>query len=289
MKININDNLTLEQLRISLRNALTPKYGEREATAMARMIIMSLKGWDMAHLLANGNREASEFIKARAQEILGNLLDDMPLQYALGEAGFYGLKLKVGPGVLIPRPETEGLVEIIVKENRADDLHVLDLCTGSGAIALALARNLSFPVIEAVDISPDAIAVASYNASHLKIKIKISEADIFNYSFPKDSYDIIVSNPPYVDESEKASMEANVLDYEPAIALFVPDDNPLVYYKRIAEIGLSSIKQGGRLYLEINPRHAKELKQLLTDTGFSDVEILLDSFGKQRYIRATRP
>ena len=283
--------ITLEQIRLQLREALVPKFGDREATAIARLVLMTLKGWDLSTLLAKGDREASDFIKNRTREILRQLLQDIPVQYALGQTNFYGLTLKVGPGVLIPRPETEELVDLIVKENRAADLRVLDLCTGSGAIAIALARNLPFSEITAVDISPDAIAIAKENAAALKTKIRFLETDILkeeSLSRIPGEFDIIVSNPPYVDESEKKDMDANVLDHEPHIALFVPDDNPLLFYKRIAEIGNQSLKAGGKLYLEINPRHAEELKQLLLSSGYDDIEIIKDINGKDRFAKAVR-
>lgn len=287
MIYNIFERLeSLGQVRLALRNALVPKYGEGEAAAMARSALMTLKDWDLPHLMANEDRPASDYIKARCAEILHDLLNDMPLQYALGSTNFYGLTLKVGPGVLIPRPETAELVDLIVKENEKDDLRVLDLCTGSGAIALALARNLPFSRVTALDISPEAIATTKENADSLKVKLNIIQEDVFTPVFPSRSFDIIVSNPPYVDESEKEDMEANVLNYEPHIALFVPDNDPLRFYKRIAEIAQNSLAEGGKLYFEINPRHAAELTSMLKGLGFLDVEILKDSHGKERFATA---
>lgn len=284
---NIFERLeSLGQLRLALRDALIPKYGEGEAAAMARSTLMTLKDWDLPHLMANEDRPASDFIKARCAEILHDLLNDMPLQYALGSTNFYGFTLKVGPGVLIPRPETAELVDLIVKENEEDDLRVLDLCTGSGAIALALARNLPFSRVTALDISPEAIATTKENADSLKVKLNIIQEDVFTHAFPSRSFDIIVSNPPYVDESEKTDMEANVLNYEPHIALFVPDNDPLRFYKSIAEIAQNSLAEGGKLYFEINPRHAFELASMLKGLGFLDVEILKDSHGKERFAKA---
>lgn len=279
--------VSLSDVRIALRNALTPKYGEREATAMARMIVMNLKGWDFPHLMANENREASDFIKGRSGEILEKLLRDMPLQYALGETDFYGLKLKVASGVLIPRPETEELVDLIVKENRRDDLRVMDICTGSGAIAIALARNLPFSEVTALELSPEAMEIARENARKLKTRIEFVETDVFHW-LPEDKFDIIVSNPPYVDESEKSRMEKNVLDYEPAIALFVPDEDPLRFYRRIIEIGKEALEEEGRLYFEINPRHADELKKLLEYNGYSDVRLIKDVHGNFRFCTAQK-
>ena len=281
-------SLSIADVRRSLKDALTDKYGLREATAMARIAVATLKGWSFNELVANEDRPASDFLINRIDEIKSQLLNDMPLQYALGQTVFYGLTLKVGPGVLIPRPETEQLVDLIVKENPGADLRVLDVCTGSGAIALALARNLPFSRVDAVDVSPRALDYARRNTSDLKAKINILQEDVFSFT-PKDSsYDIIVSNPPYIDESEKAGMEANVLDYEPHEALFVSDSDPLVFYRRIAELGLTTLCAGGRLYFEINPRHAADLKALLENMGYADVEVLKDVHGSLRFAKARK-
>lgn len=277
---------TLEDVRRSLREALIPQYGEREAGAMAMRVMTELKGWKPEQLLANENREASEYIISRVGEVQEKLLRNVPLQYAMGETNFYGLKLKVGHGVLIPRPETEQLVDLIVKENKNPDLRVLDLCTGSGAIALALDRNLPFAKVEAVDISPEALNYARENAVNLRSGIEISQGDVFKLQPESHSYDIIVSNPPYVDDSEKSSMEPNVLDFEPHLALFVPDENPLLFYKRIAEIGTESLKKGGRIYFEINPRHAADLKKMLENKGYDEVTLIKDVHGNYRFASA---
>ena len=278
---------TLADIRTRLRQRLTPKYGEREATAMARTILMQLKGWKhLTDLMANEDREASEYIKGRTEEIFALLMNDVPLQYALGETSFYGLKLKVGPGVLIPRPETAELVDIIVEENRKSDLEVLDLCTGSGAIAIALARNLPFSRVEAIDISPAAVSIARENAKELKTGIEIKQADIFSLNLPDDRYDIIVSNPPYVTESEKTAMEANVVNYEPHEALFVSDEDPLVFYRRIGDMAKEALKPGGKIYFEINPLFALRLRQMLETKGFKDIRIIRDIHGKDRFAAA---
>lgn len=283
------NNPSLADIRTSLRQGLTPKYGDREATAMARAIIMNLKGWNLTQLVANEDREASDFIMGRSQEIFSQLMNDMPLQYALGESEFYGLKLKVKPGVLIPRPETEELVDLIVKENKRSDLEVLDLCTGSGAIAIALARNLPFSKVEAIDISPNAVVIAQENAAELKVNVKIRKGDVFALSIPSNSFDIIVSNPPYVLESEKSEMEPNVLNFEPHEALFVSDSNPLPFYSRIAEIAAEALVPNGKLYFEINPILASQIKDLLSTAGFRDIRIIRDVHGKDRFAAALAP
>lgn len=289
MEINFQSAHTLADVRALLRNGLTPHYGEREAAAMARAILMHLKGWSLTRLLADEDREASDFVKGRSDEIFRLLMQDVPLQYALGDTTFYGLKLKVRPGVLIPRPETEELVDLIVSENRKSDLEVLDLCTGSGAIAIALARNLPFSRVEATDISPQAVEVARENATELKVKVAIKQSDVFNLELPADRYDIIVSNPPYVAESEKATMEPNVLNHEPHIALFVSDENPLIFYRHISMLAAKALVPGGRLYYEINPLYAPSLKEMLESLGYQDIRIIKDIHGKDRFAAARTP
>ena len=268
-----------------LRESLLPLYGPRETEAIIRLIFHYLKGWDLTAILIHGDDELSPFIKEEIDKILQRLLNYEPIQYITGEARFHGLELKVKPGVLIPRPETAELVDIIVDEaDRREDLQVLDVGTGSGAIALALASSLRFPQIYALDISKDALEVARENAKNLNLKIQFIQADIFKWE-PDGYFDIIVSNPPYIDLSERSSMERNVIDYEPEEALFVPDNDPICFYKRIADIGYRRLKADGRIYFEINPRHAVEIKNLLIDKRFTDVEIVRDSFGKERFVK----
>lgn len=269
-----------------LRDTLRPIYGVGETQAIIRIMFHYLKGWDTVDILIHETDELSPFMKSEIDKILSRLLNHEPIQYITGEARFNGLIFKVTPDVLIPRPETDELVDIISTENSdAEDLRVLDIATGSGCIAIALARTLKFPHVSALDVSDKALKVAEENARNLKTDIKFIHADIFKWE-PDNKYDIIVSNPPYIDESEKNAMERNVLDYEPASALFVPDDNPLVFYKRIAQIAKDSLAAHGVLYFEINPRHVDELSSYLTSEGFDNVEVIRDSFGKQRFIKA---
>ncbi len=272
-----------------LRSSLRPLYGDRETEAIIRIIFHHLKGWNLTDMLIHEPEPLSPFIKSEIEKILQRLLRHEPIQYITGEARFHGLELHVTPDVLIPRPETAELVDIIADDAQEHtDLKVLDIATGSGCIAIALARTLRFPQVTALDISPAAIKIAEENARNLKTDIRFICADIFGWNTP-DQFDIIVSNPPYIDESEKATMEKNVLDYEPHTALFVPDDDPLRFYKRITTLADSLLTKGGRLYFEINPRHAAELSRLLNSKGFLDVEILKDSFGKDRFLRAIHP
>lgn len=276
---------TVEETARAMRGVLTSRFGHGEADAMVRLIFHNLKGWSAAELFMHGADHVSDYIASKIDGIMRRIIDeDEPIQYVLGEGRFYGMDLKVSPAVLIPRPETEELVDMIVdRYGEVSDLHVLDACTGSGAIAVALARNLRFADIIAVDVSAGALCVARENALAHKARVEFMECDLMEWMPERESLDVIVSNPPYVDESERASMEPHVLRWEPAIALFVPDSDPLRFYRRLAEIGRVGLRAGGRMYMEINPRHVPELRQLLEDEGFSDVEIMRDRFGAERF------
>jgi release factor glutamine methyltransferase len=207
------------------------------------------------------------------------------LQYIVGSARFHGHRFKVTPAVLIPRTETEQLIDMIVDENPASDLRVLDMGTGSGCIAISLARALKFAQVDALDVSRDALAVARENAALLKVKVRFFESDMLSPQ-PPARYDIIVSNPPYVCWSERESMERNVLEHEPELALFVPDDDPLLFYRAIAHYAVKALNPSGELYFEINPLYVNEMKQMLSDEGFSHIEIRNDQFGKQRFTKS---
>ncbi len=277
---------------MEMRRRLEPIYGKDESRAMIREIFRVLKGWDATEFIIRltDDYPLSDYIRSKIEDILGRLERHEPLQYILGEAHFYGLDLHVEPGVLIPRPETEELVRVIAADNPSSDLRVVDLGTGSGAIAIALSRYMSFPEITAIDLSPKAIEVATDNVKALKCNgIRVVQGDMTKWNLESASLDVVVSNPPYVDESEKAGMEANVRDYEPAEALFVPDSDPLKFYRAIAPEALEGLKPGGRLYFEINPRHADELKAMLAHDGFTNVELWRDAQGAYRYIKAQKP
>ncbi|MCM1378243.1 MAG: peptide chain release factor N(5)-glutamine methyltransferase [Clostridium sp.] len=275
---------TLQKVIRGLRHELTPIYGYRESEAMIRLMFENLKGWDPVDIIINENKPVSEYLERCLNAIVDRLRKHEPIQYILGEAYFYGMNFKVKPGVLIPRPETEELVDMIVSANKESDLRVLDVATGSGCIAIALSRNLLFPIVDAFDLSETAVEVAQQNANELKAKVNIFQADMFNRNPEKDSYDIIVSNPPYIGMSEMKDMEKNVVDYEPHSALFVSEEDPLIYYRRVAEMAASGLKPGGRLYFEINPRYDESLRELLTKTGFENIDTRLDAHGRCRFV-----
>ena len=284
-----NDAITVSALAREMRKRLEPRYGQGEAKAMTSLIFHRLKGWNATDMIINADRPVSDYVLEKTGDILAHLDSGEPLQYILGEARFYGMDLKVSPAVLIPRQETEELVDLIVRENKGDDLRVLDIGTGSGAIAIALSRNLPFSRVTAIDISDAALAVARENASALHARIELLEQDVFTYAPAPGSFDIIVSNPPYIARSESKDMDSNVLYHEPHMALFVPDDNPLLYYSRIAEIGRSALAGHGRLYFEINPRFADILATMLRSEGYADVRIIDDISHRRRFAAAIKP
>ncbi len=273
----------IEQLRSGLAGVAEPQ----EVQAMIRIICEDIFNYDQVDVALRQESELPDFAQERVTEIIARLRRHEPLQYIVGSARFHGHRFKVTPAVLIPRPETEQLIDMIIDENSASDLRVLDMGTGSGCIAISLARALKFAQVDALDVSRDALAVARENAAALKVKVRFFESDMLSPQ-PPAHYDIIVSNPPYVCWSERESMERNVLDYEPGQALFVPDNDPLLFYKAIAAYATASLERGGRLYLEINQRFGNEIKRLLEGNGFDEVRIIEDSYGKTRFAAAVK-
>lgn len=279
---------TLSEIRRNIQERLAVAVGSGEASAMARVIIEDVLKVTPVDMALNPNREVENELTLKVEEIVKRVAEGEPLQYVLGLADFHGLRLKVRPGVLIPRPETSQLVDIVLKEFAGrKDLYVIDVCSGSGAIAVALGRELPFCQIDAVDISPVAVEICKENCKYLGLRnINIMLRNILKEGLPAQKYDLIVSNPPYVDESEKDGMEPRVLNHEPHIALFVPDDNPLLFYRKIAEEARGCLKPGGMLYFEINPRHAEDIRKLLIRLDYEDVEIIRDSEARYRFAKA---
>lgn len=271
------------------QKSLAAHYPVGEAAALVKEILFRLKGWTPVDLALKANDEASPYLVGKVRDAVDKLLTDEPVQYIFGVARFYGMDFKVNPSVLIPRPETAELVDIIVKYySDRRDLKVLDICTGSGAIAIALARNLPFSEVEGIDISSEAIATAKGNAVNLKAKVAFEVADALKLPRQDATYDLIVSNPPYIDERDKATVEPNVLLYEPHQALFVPHSDPLLFYRAISGYAASSLRVGGALYFEINPKFADDLRSLLQRDGWSEIEIIRDSYGAHRFAKALK-
>lgn len=269
-----------------------------EAKALMLLLLEHEAGLTTTQVLMGEADGLSPDVKTALEAKARRVADGEPIQYVLGETQFCGLRIGVEPGVLIPRPETEELVRWAAKQiqeaseqtGEPTALRMLDLCTGSGCIALALKSLFPNAEVLAVDVSEDALRIASSNAKLLGLDVTFLQTDVLQPSAGDETkafLDLIVSNPPYVCQSEEEQMEPNVLEHEPHLALFVPDDDPLRFYKAIARHGQRLLKQGGRLMLELNPRFADETANLLEQSGYSDIIIRQDAFGKQRMISAT--
>lgn len=282
--------MTIHEIKNEIRDSLKPIVGEGEANAMARTILEEMKGYTPAQLVMHANREILPDTVTRIRDIVRKVSEGEPLQYALGSTWWRGRRFKVNPTVLIPRPETSELVDIIVEENKArKDLSVLDIGTGSGCIAVSLALDLPFSRVTAIDISDNALKTASSNASKLNARVEFLHVDInkvASSSIAGKKFDIIVSNPPYVLESERASVDSRVKDHEPEIALFVDDTRKIDIYLKIIGYSMTNLKPGGKLYLEINPLCAEDIRKALKEIGYEDIEILRDYKGSTRFTTA---
>ena len=273
---------------MQFRSELGAYYDSRELEGMTRVIFEDVLLWQPIDIVMRENEQLPEFFDCRLASIIARLKRHEPLQYILGKARFHGHSFAVTPAVLIPRPETEQLVDMIVDENPGSDLEVLDIGTGSGCVAISLARALKFAQVTATDISPAALEVARQNATALKTHVKFVEQDILTCRAPSQAWDIIVSNPPYITEQEKAAMEPNVLDYEPHSALFVPDDDPMLFYRPIAAYASRALKNGGRLYLEINRAMGNLVCDTLQRARLSNIQVHNDFNGNNRFVTATK-
>lgn len=280
--------MTTREAIQALRDNLSSLYDLREVDSITRVIFEEVLLWKPVDIVMRDSEELPAFFPGRLEEIIARLLRHEPLQYILGKARFHGHSFAVTPAVLIPRPETEQLVDIIVDQNPGSDLQVLDIGTGSGCIAISLARALKFAQVTGIDISLDALAVAQQNASLLKTRVRFEEQDIFTLRAPSEVWDIIVSNPPYITDCEKASMEPNVLNYEPGSALFVPDNDPMLYYRPIAAYASRALKNGGRLYLEINRAMAAQVSDTLMHAGLRNIQLYNDFNGNNRFVTAAQ-
>ncbi len=315
-----------------LWQSLTPLYDAGEAQAIVRTVLDVEYGMTLTDIICGKVNELSADEGRKLEEIIIRLQKGEPVQYVLGEADFAGRPFHVEPGVLIPRPETAELC-LWIEEDMAgkstvssedfsedspqatdDARQILDICTGSGCIAITLGLNIPNSEVTGWDISEDALRIAQGNVEMLKarnVRIEYQDALALRKAAETDNekmkvnadkevvkpkgeaktpstqkWDMIVSNPPYICEKEKADMEKNVLEHEPSIALFVPDENPLKFYRAIAEYASSALKPGGALYFEINPIYEKETREMLQSLGFKDIETKEDAFGKKRMMRA---
>jgi len=264
----------------SIKSSLTLTDTD-EIHAIALAIMQKFYGFTLTDILAEKEIEAKDF-----SEIISRLNQHEPLQYIFGEADFYGRKFKVNPSVLIPRPETELLIDEIVRE-KIHSPKILDVGTGSGCIAITLKLEIPTAKVYALDASIEALNTAYENATSLNAAIEFIHQN-FLYDFPFESVDVIVSNPPYIRDLEKEKMNLNVLDYEPHTALFVPDNDPLIFYRAIAEKSKSILKSNGKVFVEINEVFGEETKKLFEQHGFHSVRIIKDLNYKDRIAIAER-
>lgn len=282
--------MRLKTLREHFYASLEMDYPKTEVQSFFYLLAEYFLRMKRVEVSLNLDASISEKKTEKFQNAIQRLKNQEPIQYIIGSTEFYGMPFKVTKSTLIPRPETEELVQWILDGSKAksDDLNILDVGTGSGCIAISLAKNQPKAKIYAVDVSKQALAVAKANALLNKVDVEFVPLDILNWDseFENIEFDIIVSNPPYVRSLEKSFMSANVLRHEPDLALYVADDDPLIFYKKIAEFALEHLKSNGMLFFEINQYLGSEMVQLLTDLDFKDVELKKDMFGNDRMMSA---
>lgn len=286
-----------------LWQSLIPLYDAGEAQAIVRMVLDVKFGMTLTDIICGKVNELSSDESIKLEEIVGRLQKGEPVQYVLGQADFAGRTFYVEPGVLIPRPETAELCHWItesclikdtskdesLKEYAKHQIQILDICTGSGCIAITLGLNIDNSEVTGWDISEDALRIAQRNAKYQNAtNVNIEYQDALALPKERERWDVIVSNPPYICEKEKVDMSRNVLDYEPDIALFVPNEDPLKFYRAIAEYAVTALKPLGCLYFEINPIYEEETREMLEALRFRDIETQEDSFGKIRMMKAIR-
>jgi release factor glutamine methyltransferase len=275
----------------SMQHELSGIYSAEEIRAMWFLLLEAFFGWSMMKALQRESETLTESEMLRLHYAIKDLKAEKPVQYITGYTWFYDVKIWVEPGVLIPRPETEELVDWILQDARHSDqtFRVLDIGTGSGCIALALATGLSAAQVSAMEVSAEALKIAANNAKQNETDLHLIQADILDeQQWGTEQYDIIVSNPPYVRDSEKSNMKANVLAYEPAQALFVCDEDPLLYYRTILRYGRSHLLPGGTIYFEINEALGGEMKTLVESLGFKDIDLRKDLNGKDRMMKCRK-
>lgn len=270
---------------------LTPLYDAVEAESFFYLVLEHYHGLRRVDLALQPELDFTESELEKWQQILNQLQQQIPIQYIIRKTSFYGLDFAVDENVLIPRPETEELVDWILsdlKRTSFSNPKILDIGTGSGCIAIALAKNLPSGEVAAIDVSGQALAVAKKNAENNQVAVNLIHQDILKTDDLEQAFDIIVSNPPYVRNLEKAEIKRNVLDHEPHLALFVDDYDALVFYRKIAELAMKNLGPNGFLYFEINQYLGKEMIGLLESMGFENVELRKDIYGNDRMVKAVK-
>ncbi|HKO75946.1 MAG TPA: peptide chain release factor N(5)-glutamine methyltransferase [Flavobacterium sp.] len=284
--------MKIKEYRTQFIQALTSMYGEGEAESFFYLILEEKQQLKRIDLALHPDLEISEEEIVVWNSILEQLKLEIPIQYLLGKTSFYGLDFEVNENVLIPRPETEELVDWIVsnvlKNGRSKSIKILDIGTGSGCIAVSLAKNLPNAEVFAIDVSEKALSTAKKNAERNEVEVTFIEQNILETLDLGQEFDIIVSNPPYVRNLEKEEIKKNVLDNEPHLALFVEDNDALIFYRKIAELAQKNLSNSGQLYFEINQYLGKEMISLLEELNFKNVELRKDIYENDRMTLGTR-
>ncbi|MCK9207092.1 MAG: peptide chain release factor N(5)-glutamine methyltransferase [Salinivirgaceae bacterium] len=283
-------DFSIKNIQLECRALLGSVYTIREIDSILFLVFEKVGNLSRLQIISNPDTKISISVYNQIMGIVERLLNHEPIQYILEETEFYGLLFKVNQSVLIPRPETEELVHWIVEDGKNKPVKAIDFGTGSGCIAISLAKLIPDSRVHAVDISEQALLVASENALRNGSVLTFHQADILTdaFEFLAADFDLVVSNPPYIREKEKVLMQRNVLDYEPATALFVPDADPLIFYRRIAQLSKKLLKKGGTLYFEINEGLGNEMIQLLEELNYLEIELRSDIQGKRRMMKATQ-
>ena len=280
--------MTFAELKAHIHNSLQSLYPKSEINSFYFILLENNGNYTPAEVLANVSTQLTDNITKAIQQAITELQTAKPIQYILGETEFFSNRFFVDENLLIPRPETEELVDWVLQTcpDKTYPLHILDVGTGSGCIAISLAKALPEAQVTAIDVSPKAIAVAQRNAERNGIKVQFLQRDILQTETLPEKYDIIISNPPYVRELEKNEMHSNVLNYEPHLALFVPDDRPLLFYEQIATLAQQYLKPKGRLFFEINQYLAAEMQVMLAQKNFTEITLRQDLSGNDRMLCA---
>lgn len=277
---------SMNRISTYIRQSLQNLYPPQEAKSLTMMICCDILGYEAVDIYLGKDINLSESKQQELENILARMRKNEPIQYIRGVADFYGMRFCVAPGVLIPRPETAELVELILRENPGATT-LLDIGTGSGCIAISLSRHLPKARVMAWDVSDEALAIARHNNELLGTSVAFEQRDVL-VDEGEGAFDVIVSNPPYVTEAEKPDMDSNVLDWEPELALFVPDDDPLRFYRRIALLGKALLTPEGSIYFEINCAYGGAIARMLEKMGYRHVRVLKDLFGNDRIVTANR-
>ncbi len=277
---------TVKHVSKAFNAQLLGLYDEREINSLYMLVLSEVASISSAKIKAFPELEITDEQADTIEKVLLRLQTGEPLQYILGHTEFYGLMFKVNPSVLIPRPETEELVDWVLLSAPKKPLRILDIGTGSGCIAISLKKKIPDAQVYAIDISTDALQTAKQNAALNQVDIHFVQADILNIEVDLPPFDIIISNPPYVTLDDKKQMHQNVIDFEPHTALFVPENEPLLFYKAIADFALKQLEENGLLFFEINENYGKQTVELLSDNGLKDIELRNDMSNRARMTKA---